>query len=119
MAKGKRIREENVFHGIGFEIENTKTERDDGSVVPWQLIHYYGCSCVLAINEKEEVLIEANFRYPYCKEILEIPAGEKEEGETSQDIRRVSQYMCPQQWQNLQVLGVFTPQAVQRDRVGA
>lgn len=82
MAKGKRIREENVFHGIGFEIENTKTERDDGSVVPWQLIHYYGCSCVLAINEKEEVLIEANFRYPYCKEILEIPAGEKEEGET-------------------------------------
>ena len=82
MAKGKRIREENVFHGIGFEIENTKTERDDGSIVPWQLIHYYGCSCVLAINEKEEVLIEANFRYPYCKEILEIPAGEKEEGET-------------------------------------
>ena len=82
MVKGKRIREENVFHRIGFEIENTKTERDDGSVVPWQLIHYYGCSCVLAINEKEEVLIEANFRYPYCKEILEIPAGEKEEGET-------------------------------------
>ena len=38
----------------------------------------------------------------------------EEEGETSQDIRRVSQYMCPQQWQNLQVLGVFTPQAVQR-----
>ena len=82
MAKGKRIKEENVFHGIGFEIENTETERDDGSIVPWQLIHYYGCSCVLAINDKEEVLVEANFRYPYCKEILEIPAGEKEEGET-------------------------------------
>ena len=118
MAKGKRIREENVFHGIGFEIENTKTERDDGSIVPWQLIHYYGCSCVLAINEKEEVLIEANFRYPYCKEILEIPAGEKEEGETwldaaKRELKEETGYVG-EEWSDL---GIIYPSVGSSDEV--
>ena len=118
MSKGKRIKEENIFHGIGFEIENTETERDDGSIVPWQLIHYYGCSCVLAINEKEEVLIEANFRYPYCKEILEIPAGEKEEGETwldaaKRELKEETGYVG-EEWSDL---GIIYPSVGSSDEV--
>lgn len=118
MNKGKRIREESIFHGIGFEIKNTKTEREDGTIVPWQLIHYHGCSCVLAINEKEEVLIESNFRYPYCKDILEIPAGDKEEGESwldaaKRELKEETGYVG-EEWNDL---GVIYPSVGSSDEV--
>lgn len=118
MNKRKRIREESIFHGIGFEIKNTKTEREDGTIVPWQLIHYHGCSCVLAINEKEEVLIESNFRYPYCKDILEIPAGDKEEGESwldaaKRELKEETGYVG-KEWNDL---GVIYPSVGSSDEV--
>lgn len=53
-----------------------KTERNHQRVV----VHHGGV-CIAAIDEKDNILLVKQFRYPYGQELIELPAGKIELGE--------------------------------------
>ena len=53
----------------------------DGKKVVWDMIHHSGASAILAIKDNGNIIFEKQYRGPYEKYLIEIPAGKKEEGE--------------------------------------
>ena len=56
-------------------------ELENGSVVGRDVVHHSGGVCVVPLTENNEVLFVRQFRYPYQKVLLEIPAGKLNYGE--------------------------------------
>lgn len=46
-----------------------------------EYVTHPGGVCILAINEKRQIIMEKQFRYPFHKIIYELPAGKLEKGE--------------------------------------
>ncbi len=53
----------------------------DGKRVLWDMIHHSGASAILTILDNGKILLEKQYRGPFEKYLIEIPAGKKEEGE--------------------------------------
>ncbi len=51
------------------------TWSSDGSRSKREVVRHCLASAILAINDKDEVLLERQYRYPYDEIITEIPAG--------------------------------------------
>ena len=48
-----------------------------------EVVEHPGGACVLALNERGNVLLVQQYRYPYGKELLELPAGKLDHGAES------------------------------------
>lgn len=46
-----------------------------------EFVTHPGGVCIMAINEKKQIIMEKQFRYPFQKIIYELPAGKLEKGE--------------------------------------
>lgn len=77
----KKISGEKVFSGKVIDLSVDKAELEDGKIVTRELITHPGGVCVVPINENGEVYMVKQFRYPFQKVLLEIPAGKLEKGE--------------------------------------
>ena len=53
----------------------------DGKEAVREVVEHNGGVCVAALTDEGEVLLVEQFRYPYKKMLLEIPAGKLEKGE--------------------------------------
>ena len=77
----KKISGEQVFSGRVIDLSVDKVELEDGKITTRELITHPGGVCVVPINEKGEVYMVKQFRYPFRQVLLEIPAGKLEKGE--------------------------------------
>lgn len=77
----KKISGEQVFSGRVIDLSVDKVELEDGKIATRELITHPGGVCVVPINEKGEVYMVKQFRYPFQQVLLEIPAGKLEKGE--------------------------------------
>ena len=85
----KRMREEKisskeVYKGIILDIFVDQVRLPSGNTSQREVIRHCHAAAVLAIDEKNRVLLEDQFRYPYDDIITEIPAGKGDEGEDYQ-----------------------------------
>ena len=53
----------------------------DGNTAVREVVEHPGGVCIAAITDEDEILLVRQFRYPFLKETLELPAGKLEPGE--------------------------------------
>ncbi len=71
----KPVSSENIFDGVVLHVRRDMVALPNGAPSIREVIRHIGAVCVIPVNEKNEVVVERQFRYPLNRVILEIPAG--------------------------------------------
>ncbi|MDO4459083.1 MAG: NUDIX hydrolase [Clostridia bacterium] len=77
----KTLARKDIFKGRIIDVHVDDIELEDGSKSIREVIDHNGGVCVVALTEKDEVLLVRQFRYPYKEILTELPAGKLEKGE--------------------------------------
>ncbi|MFZ5632249.1 MAG: NUDIX hydrolase [Bacillota bacterium] len=77
----KTIGSETVYRGKIVNLRVDEVELPNGNNTRREVVEHGGAVAVVPINEKNEVLMVRQYRYPVGKVLLEIPAGKLEKGE--------------------------------------
>jgi ADP-ribose pyrophosphatase len=79
--KEKTIKEEYIYKGKILNLRKDQITLPDGNAAVREVVEHSGGSCILC--EKDgKILLVKQFRYPYKKELLELPAGKLNAGES-------------------------------------
>lgn len=79
--KETRLSSECIYDGKIVRLERDTVRLEDGTEALREVVRHPGGVCVLALTDKDEVLIVRQFRYPYQEITIEVPAGKIEYGE--------------------------------------
>lgn len=77
----KTLGSEEIFDGRVFRVHVDDIELPDGSKSIREVVEHSGGVCIAPLTEKGELLMVRQFRYPFGRELLEVPAGKLEKGE--------------------------------------
>ena len=77
----KTVESEPIFDGKIIKVRKDKAELENGAVVTRELVIHPGGVCVVPVNERGEVYLVRQFRYPFQEVLTEVPAGKLEFGE--------------------------------------
>ena len=70
-----------VFHGRVFDTIVKKVKLSDGSISSREIVKHNGGACILPVDEDLNCYMVRQFRSPFEKIMLEVPAGKIEPGE--------------------------------------
>lgn len=70
-----------IFHGKVFDTIVKKVSLPDGSEARREIVSHHGGACVLPIDDEMNCYMVRQFRSPFEKLMLEVPAGKLEIGE--------------------------------------
>lgn len=106
----KTVKSTEIFRGKVLHIYNDEVELPNGKHSFREIIRHCHAAAVLAINDKGEVILEDQYRYPYDDIITEIPAGKGDEGEdaivtASRELEEETGYRAGK----MEELGLFYP----------
>ena len=73
--KEKTVSSEEIFRGRIIKVKLDQVKMPDGSLAPRELVEHPGGVGVVAINDKDEVMLVQQYRKPIDKVLYEIPAG--------------------------------------------
>lgn len=106
----KTVETEPIFDGRIIKVRKDKTELENGAIVTRELVIHPGGVCVVPVNEKGEVYLVKQFRYPFQEVLTEIPAGKLEVGEDhrSAGLRELKEEVGAE-CENFEYLGVMYP----------
>lgn len=106
----KTVDTEPIFDGKIIKVRKDKAELENGSVVTRELVLHPGGVCVVPVNEKGEVYLVKQFRYPFQEVLTEIPAGKLEVGEDhrSAGLRELKEEVGAE-CESFEYLGVMYP----------
>lgn len=77
----KQISTEYIYEGKIVKLRRDEALLPNGKTSIREVVEHNGGVCVAAITENNEILFVEQFRYPYNKVILEIPAGKRDADE--------------------------------------
>ncbi|MDQ0287711.1 ADP-ribose pyrophosphatase [Desulfofundulus luciae] len=77
----KKLDSRVVYRGKILNLRVDTVLLPDGRTGTREVVEYAGAVAIVALNEKKEVFLVRQYRYPVGKELLEIPAGKIENGE--------------------------------------
>ncbi len=77
----KTIDSEELYDGRILRLKRDKVLLENGEEATREYVEHSGGVCVLPINDKNEVMLVRQFRYPFKQVLLEAPAGKRERGE--------------------------------------
>lgn len=77
----KTLSRTDIFSGRIIDVHVDDVELEDGSKSKREVVDHPGGVTVAALTEKDELLFVRQYRYPYHKVVLELPAGKLEKGE--------------------------------------
>lgn len=77
----KTISQSYAFEGRILKTRVDQAQLPNGNLVSREVIEHPGGVAIAALTEKRELLFVQQFRYPYGKVVLELPAGKLEKGE--------------------------------------
>lgn len=72
---------EDIFFGRVFKVHRDRVRLSDGSEAEREVVEHSGGVCIAAVDEKRNICLVTQYRYPLKEETLEIPAGKLESGE--------------------------------------
>ena len=64
-----------IFDGKVVHLYEDEVRLPNGAQAKREYVKHIGAVCVLALTDEGEVVLERQFRYPFHKELIEIPAG--------------------------------------------
>lgn len=74
----KLIKSHEVFSGRLLHVFDDEVELPNGNTSRREIVRHQGGACVCAIDKDLQVAFVRQFRYPYGRDVLEIPAGKVE-----------------------------------------
>ena len=77
----KTLSTELKFKGRIINVRHDQIELPDGKKAMREVVEHPGGACIAALNEKGELLLVEQYRYPFSMEMLEFPAGKLEPNE--------------------------------------
>ena len=77
----KTLNEKEIFDGKIIRVHLDDVELSDGTKSFREVVEHSGGVCIAALTEDDELLMVRQYRYPFHRELLEVPAGKLEKGE--------------------------------------
>lgn len=77
----KTVRTDEIYKGKIITLHVDEVELPDGQKAVREIVEHSGGVCVAALTEENELFFVRQYRYPYKKVLLELPAGKLEKGE--------------------------------------
>ena len=88
MTEEKRLASELIYRGqvVSLRVDTVRTAT--GKETKREIIEHADCIAVVAVDEENRLIMERQFRTPVGKELMEIPAGGIEPGESPEEAAR-------------------------------
>ena len=77
----KKISSKQIFDGKIVKLFVDEVELPNGQIATREIVRHPGAVCVVPLTNEGEVVMVKQFRYPFERVLLEIPAGKLETGE--------------------------------------
>ena len=77
----KTLHETVIFNGRIIRVHLDDVELPNGNLASREIVEHPGGVCVAALSENDTLQFVRQFRYPYHRVLLELPAGKLEQGE--------------------------------------
>ncbi len=74
----KTVEKNTLFEGRIINLRKDTALLPNGATATREVVEHPGGVCVAAVDEKDNVLMVKQFRYPYMEIILEVPAGKRD-----------------------------------------
>lgn len=74
-----------LFRGRVFDLQVDEIEYDSGNKAVREVALHPGGAVILPVKENDKIIMVKQFRYPFQKFMLELPAGKLEKGEDPQN----------------------------------
>ncbi len=78
----KQVSTEYFYRGTIINMRRDEIILPDGKEAHREVVEHPGGVCIAALTDNDEILFVRQFRYPYGEEVLEIPAGKRDKGES-------------------------------------
>lgn len=75
LLEEKNLSSRLIFDGKVVHLYEDAVLLPNGAQAKREYVKHIGAVCVLALTDEGEVVLERQFRYPFHKELIEIPAG--------------------------------------------
>lgn len=82
MSLEKRVSSKSIYKGRILDLRVDEVLLENGARTIREVIDHGGACGVVAFDENGDLLMVKQYRYPLGQELLEIPAGKMDEGET-------------------------------------
>lgn len=82
MAFEKKLESKEIFYGKVIHLTHDKVLLENGHETYREIMHHNGASVIIAFDEDDRLLMVRQFRYAIGEEVLELPAGKIDPGET-------------------------------------
>lgn len=77
----KTLKRNNIFEGRIITVHVDDIELPNGKKATREIVEHSGGVCVAALTDERELFFVRQYRYPYKRVLLELPAGKLEKGE--------------------------------------
>jgi ADP-ribose pyrophosphatase len=88
MSREKVLASRVVFEGRAVKLSLSTVEKSNGETVSREIVDHKDCIAAVALDDNGNVVMVRQFRTPTGKDLLEIPAGVIEEGESPDECVR-------------------------------
>lgn len=113
----KCLEKETIYKGV-VEFRRDKVLLQNGNTTHREFMLHPGACAIVALDENENIYLEKQFRYPFNKVFIEIPAGKLDKGEeiatcAKRELKEETGLTC----ENLEYLGCICPSIAFSDEV--
>jgi ADP-ribose pyrophosphatase len=88
LAEGKTITSDKIYEGRAVRLRVDTVEMPNGRETTREIVEHSDCVAIIALDDKDNLLLVRQFRKPVEKKLLEIPAGGIEPGEDVEECVR-------------------------------
>ena len=88
MDREKFLSSKRIYDGRILNVRVDNVSLPNGHTTTREVIEHCGAAAVVALDDKNRVLMVRQFRYPMAQELLELPAGKMDPGETPEQCAR-------------------------------
>jgi len=88
LAEEKTLSSRRIYEGRAVKLRVDTVKLSGGRETTREVVEHEDCVAVVALDDKDNILLVKQYRKPVEKELLEIPAGGIDPGETPEDCVR-------------------------------
>ena len=75
LLEEKELSSKTIFDGKVVHLCMDEVRLPNGKTATREYVKHVGAVCVVALTDDDQVILERQFRYPFHRELIEIPAG--------------------------------------------
>lgn len=88
MSKEKLLSSKTIFEGGAVRLIQSTVEKSKGEIVIREIVEHRDAIAAVVLDDRDNVVMVRQFRVPTDKDLLEIPAGVMEDGESPEECVR-------------------------------